>query len=172
MTDAQLHTLAITYLFPTLVVFTGVVAYVFGIRPALRQNPAFKDFYATEETGLNAIGAKLSGIKQKLTTVALSAIGFIVLAHDQLMPLITQVGVDPAQILPKVPSWVWPIGSIAALWLIQYFRNLADTAARANAEALLNAGHTLAAPAPGIPVNTLPSPTPQGVLNAFPDKVG
>ena len=168
MTDAALHQLAITYLFPALVVFTGVVAYVFGIRPALRQNPAFKTFYETEDTGLNAIAAKLSGIKQKLTTIALSAMGVIVLAHDQLMPLIQQVGVDPAQILPKVPTWFWPVGSIAALWLIQYFRDIADKQARANAEKLLDVGHTLAAPAPGIPVNTLPSPNP--VLNAFPEK--
>lgn len=168
MTDAALHQLVITYLFPTLVVFTCVVAYVFGVRPALRQNPAFKTFYDTEDTGLNAIAAKLSGVKQKLTTIALSAMGVIVLAHDQIMPLITQVGVDPSQILPSVPTWVWPVVSIAALWLIQYFRDLSDKAARANAEKLLDTGHTLAAPAPGLPVTTLPSPNP--VLNAFPEK--
>ncbi len=169
MTDADIHQIIVTYLFPALVVFTGVVAYVFGIRPALKSNPAFSHFYASEDTALSAISAKLSGLKQKLTTVFLSAAGVVVLAHDQLMPLVQQAGVDPAQILPKVPTWVWPVGSIAALWLVQYFRDLADKQARANAEALLNAGHTLAAPAPGIPVNTLPSPTPN-VLNAFPDK--
>jgi hypothetical protein len=85
------------------------------------------------------------------------------------VPLAQQAGVtvDPSQFLPKVPSWVWPLFSIGALWLIQYFRHLADQQARANAEALLNAGHSLAAPAPGLPVNTLPSPNP---LASLPDK--
>lgn len=167
MTDATIHNLVISYLFPTLVIFTGVVAYVFGIRPALKQNPNFKALYDTEDTVLNALASKLSGVKQKLVTVLLSAAGVIVLAHDQIMPLIAQAGVDvdPSKFLPMVPTWVWPVASIAALWLIQYFRNLADKQARANAEALLNAGHALAAPAPGIPITTLPSPAP-----SFPDK--
>lgn len=162
------HQLVATYLFPALVGLTGVVAYWFGLRPALRQNPAFSGLYATEDTLLNALSAKFSGVKQKLTTIVLSAVGFIVLAHDQLMPIVQQAGVsvDPSQILPKVPTWVWPIASVAVLWLLQYFRDLSDRAARANAEKLLDAGHTLAAPAPGLPINTLPSPAP------FPDKVG
>lgn len=168
MTEDAIHQLVITILFPALVLFTGVVAYIFGLRPALKQNPAFKGLYDTEDTMFNAIGVKFSGIKQKVTTIVLSALGFIVLAHDQLMPLVQQVGVDPTQILPKVPTWVWPVASIAALWLVQYFRDISDKAARANAEKLLDAGHTLAAPAPGIPLNTLPSPNP--VLNAFPEK--
>jgi hypothetical protein len=170
MTDADIHQLVVSYLFPALVVFTGVVAYFFGIRPTLRKNPAFSHFYENEDTALNAISAKLSGVKQKLTTVFLSAAGFLVLAHDQIAPLVAQTGVDPTLILPKVPMWVWPLVSIGVLWLIQYFRDLADKQARANAEALLNAGHSLVAPAPGLPVSTLPSPNP--VLNAFPDKVG
>lgn len=160
--------LLVSYLFPALVIFTGVVAYVFGIRPALKQNPAFKGLYSTEDTVLNALAAKFSGVKQKIVTVLLSAASFLVLAHDEIAPLITQAGVDPAQILPKVPTWVWPVATMLVLWLIQYFRQLSDRQARANAEALLNAGHMLAAPAPGLPVNTLPSPSP---LAALPDKV-
>jgi hypothetical protein len=160
MSDATIHLLVTEALLPALVISVGVVAYVFGIRPALKQNPAFKELYATEDTVINAIAAKLNGLKQKIATVLLTAGSVIVMAYDQLMPLAQQVGVEPSQILPKVPSWVWPVGSIAALWLIQYFRNLSDKQARANAEALLNAGHPLVAPAPGLPVNTLPSPFP------------
>lgn len=169
MTDDTIHQIVITYLFPTLVIFTGVVAYAFGIRPLLQRTPAFKTLYKTEDTGLNAVKAKLTGVKQRLTTVALTAIGFIVVAHDEIMSLVQEAGVnvDPALILPKVPTWVWPVASILAVWLLQYFRHLADKQARANAEALLNAGHPLAAPAPGLPINTLPSPSP---LASLPDK--
>jgi hypothetical protein len=156
----DIHTLVANLLFPALLIFAGLVGYFFGIRPALRQNPAFKTLYDQEDTFLSALNAKLSGIKQRLTVIGLTVAGVAVTAHDQLAPLITQVGLDPSLILPKVPAWAWPVGSIAILWLIQRFREMADRAARANAEALLNAGHTLAAPAPGIPVTTLPSPSP------------
>jgi hypothetical protein len=157
------------YLLPVLLVFTGVVAYVFGIRPILQQTPVFRDVYEAEAGWFLAISTKFSGVKQRLVTVGLSAASFIVLAHDEISPLVTQAGVDPSQFLPKVPTWAWPLITMAVLWLVQYFRNLADRQARANAEALLMAGHTLAAPAPGIPVTTLPSPSP---LSALPDKVG
>lgn len=166
---ADPHTLVVNLLFPALCVFTLLVVYIFAIRPTLRQNPALKDLYDAEEGYFSAINNKLGGIKQRLTTIGLSAASFLVLAHDQLAPLVTQVGVDPAQILPKVPAWAWPVLTMAILWTVQYFRELADKQARANAEALLNAGHPLAAPAPGIPATTLPSPSP---LAALPDKVG
>lgn len=156
-------------LFPVLVVFTLTVAYFLGLRPILKQNPAFKHFYESEETGLNAVAAKFSGLKQKLMVLGMTVIGVLLELHDTLAPFVTQAGVDPAQILPKVPAWVWPIATVAVLWLLQYFRNLADKQARANAEALLNAGHSLAAPAPGIPVTALPSPSP---LASLPDKPG
>jgi hypothetical protein len=156
-------------LLPALIGFTLAVAYFFGVRPLLKQTPGFKQLYASEDTVLNALSVKLGGVKQKITTIFLSAAGFIVVAHDEITPFITQVGVDPAQILPKVPTWVWPVASVAVLWLIQHFRNLADMQARANAEALLNAGHPLAAPAPGLPLDTLPSPSP---LASLPDKEG
>jgi hypothetical protein len=160
----DIHTLVAHALLPALLIFAGLVGYIFGIRPALRQNPAFKTLYDQEDTFLSALNAKLSGVKQKLTIIGLTIAGVAVEAHDQLAPLITQAGLDPVQILPKVPVWVWPVSSVAILWLLQYFRGLADKSARANAEALLNAGHPLAAPAPGLPVNTLPSPS------ALPDK--
>lgn len=159
-----------TYLFPVLCAFTIVVAYLFWMRPMLKQTPGLKTLYATEETWINALSVKFGGAKQKLTVVGLSVIGGLLELHDTIAPLVTQAGVDPTVILPKVPAWVWPVGTMAVLWLVQYFRNLADKAARANAEALLNAGHSLAAAAPGLPVTSLPSPNP--LLANLPDKPG
>ena len=156
-------------LFPALVVFTGVVAYVFWVRPILKQSPAFTKLYATETTLLSAISAKLSGLKQKLTTIFVSVVGIAVVGHDSLTPLLAAAGIDPlaygTQLLPKVPPLAWPMITLGVLWLIQYFRNIADRQARANAVALLDAGHFLAAPAPGIPVYSTPSP-----YNLLPDK--
>lgn len=151
-------------LLPALIIFTGIVAYVFWVRPILKQNPAFTTLYTTEDTLLSAVAAKLSGLKQKLTTVFVSVVGIVVMGHDSIAPLLTMAGIDPiaysTQLLPKVPPLAWPMITLAALWLIQYFRNLADKQARANADALLDAGHFLAAPAPGLPVTTVPSPLP------------
>jgi hypothetical protein len=173
ITHEIIHGVVMNFLLPMLLVFAGIVAYAVFVRPALKQNPAFKDLYATEETALSAIAAKFSGLKQRLTTIFVSAVGFVVVAHDSLASLLQAAGIDPvaygSQLLPKVPPLAWPIITLVCLWTIQYFRGLADKQARANAEALLNAGHTLAAPAPGLPINTLPSPSP---LAAFPDKVG
>lgn len=160
---------AANYLFPVLIFFTGIVVYAFFIRPALRETPFFRDIYSAEEGYLTAINSKLTGVKQKLMTILLSAASFIVLAHDELAPLVTQAGVDPSLILPKVPAWAWPLITMAILYFIQRFRNAADRAARANALALLNAGQPLAASAPGLLINTLPSPSP---LSLLPDKVG
>lgn len=172
MTPDQIHSLVADLLFPTLIGFAGLVGYIFGLRPLLKQNPAFKQLYATEDTMINALSAKLGGLKQKIATLVISAAGFVVVAHDSITSLLSAAGIDPvaygSQILPKVPPMAWPLITIAVIWLIQHFRNLADNQARANAEALLNAGHSLAAPAPGLSINTLPSPAP--VLNAFPDK--
>jgi energy-converting hydrogenase Eha subunit A len=147
-------------LFYALIIFTLIVAYVLGVRPILKQNPTLKLLYETEDSIFAALAAKFSGVKQKLTTALISLAGIVVLAHDQIGPLLVMAGVDPqaipAQILPKVPAWVWPVGTVGVLWLLQQFRNLADNQAKANAEALLKTGTPLAAPAPGIPVNTLP----------------
>jgi hypothetical protein len=176
ITDELIHSAVMTILLPLLVTFAGIVGYAYFVRPMLQQNPAFKELYATEETALSAVAAKLSGLKQKLATIFISAVGFVVVAHDSLASLLQAAGIDPvaygSQLLPKVPSLAWPIITLACLWIIQYFRGLADKQARANAEALLNAGHTLAAPAPGLPMNTLPSPSPLGPLGPLPDKVG
>jgi hypothetical protein len=146
----DIHTLAPHALLPALLVLGSFIGYLFFIRPALRKNPAFKRLYDSEDTALNALGLKMSGLKQKITTVVMSIGGVVVLAHDSIAPLITQAGVDPVQILPKVPTWAWPVLTVAVLWLVQYFRGQADTAARANAAALLNVGQPLAAPAPGL----------------------
>lgn len=162
----------VTILLPTLIAATLVVAYAFGIRPILRQNPALSQFYETEEGWFAAVNAKLSGLKQRIATVLISTAGFIVLIHDQLAPILQAVGVDPQelpkQFLPTVPAYVWPVLTVGVLWLIQHFRDLADKQARANAEALLNAGQPLAAAAPGLPKSTPPSPNP---LASLPDKV-
>jgi hypothetical protein len=164
MSDAQVHEIVTSLLLPGLIIFTAVVAYVFGVRPVLKKNPAFAVIYSTEDTALNALAAKLNGAKQKLVTIFVSAAGFIVVAHDSIGSLLQLAGIDPvaygSQILPKVPTMAWPIITLAVIWLIQYFRSLADKQARANAEALLNSGQPLAAPAPGLPINTLPSPSP------------
>lgn len=155
-------------LFPVLIVFTAIVAYLFFVRPYLRETPYFRDIYDVEAGFWSAVNSKLTGVKQKLVTVALSAASFIVLAHDQLAPLVTQAGVDPALLLPKVPSWAWPLITMAILAVIQYFRNAADRAARKNAEALLSMGQPLAAAAPGLLITTPVSPSP---LSLLPDKV-
>ena len=162
----MIHTIVSDLLFPALVVFTLGVVYVFALRPALKQNPKFAELYTKEGGLFSAINNKLGGLKQKLTTIFVSLASFLVLAHEQIAPLVTQASVDPSQILPKIPAWAWPVMTMVILWLIQYFRSLADRKAVSNAEALLNTGNVLAAPAPGIPVTTLPSPS------AFPDKVG
>jgi len=159
MSSLDPHVLA-NYLLPVLVVFTLFVGYFVGLRPILKQTPGFKDVYDAEAGWLYAVNAKFSGVKQKLVTLIISMGSVLVLAHDEIAPLVTQAGVDPSQFLPKMPGWVWPVLTIAILWLVQYFRNLADRQAQANAIALLQAGQPLAAPAPGLPISTVPSPTP------------
>lgn len=147
-----------------LIAFTLGVAYFFGLRPILKATPAFADFYATEDSFFAALSGKFAGLKQKLTTLAVSSTASVVLLYDSVVPLLSSLGIDvsqlPATLLPDVPQWVWPIAVIAVLWLINKFRKVADDNARANAEALLNTGASLAAPAPGLPVSTQPSPPP------------
>lgn len=150
MNDATVHNLVATYLFPSLIVFTVVCLYVFGLRPMLKQTPGIRELYDLEGSAYAALGSKFSGLKQKIATLVISGASALVLMHDQIAPLVTQAGVDPSQLLPQVPPYVWPILTMVVLGLIQYFRNIADKQAKANAEALLNAGYRLAAPAPGI----------------------
>lgn len=147
-----------------LIAFTLGVAYVFGLRPILKATPTFAEFYATEESFFAAFSGKFSGLKQKVTTLLLSSAASVVLLYDSAVPLLGTLGIDvsqlPVTLLPSVPQWVWPIATLAVLWLINKFRSLADANARANAEALLNVGSSLVAPAPGLPVTTQPSPNP------------
>ncbi len=161
MVDA--HVLANDYLLPALILFAGIVAYVFWVRPILKETPALRDLYAAEAGYIEAFKLKTNGTKQRLTTVVLSTGTTVAFLYDTIQPLATQMGITiaPAQYWPTVPTWVWPLVGLAALWLLGYFRRQADRAAAANAEALLNAGQPLAAPAPGLPVTTLPSPLPQ-----------
>lgn len=159
MANIDPHVVA-TYLWPILGVFTLAVAYFVGLRPILRQTPVFKSVYDAEAGLLYSVNIKFANVKQKLVGLFFSAASILVLAHDEIAPLITQAGVDPSLILPKVPTWVWPVSTIIILWIINYLRNRADRHAQANAIALLQAGQPLVAPAPGLPITTLPSPTP------------
>jgi hypothetical protein len=147
-----------------LITFTLAVAYIFGLRPILKQTPAFADFYATEDSFFAAFSGKFSGLKQKLTTLLLSSAASVVLLYDSAVAALSSFGFDvtqlPATLLPDVPQWVWPVAFMSVLWLINKFRAIADQNARANAEALLSVGAPLAAPAPGLPVTTQPSPSP------------
>lgn len=147
-----------------LIAFTLGVAYVFGVRPILKQTPAFADFYATEDSFFAAFSGKFSGLKQKLTTLFLSSAASVVLLYDSAVSALSAFGFDvsqlPATLLPNVPQWVWPVAFLGVMWLINKFRAIADEHAKANAEALLSTGAPLAAPAPGLPVTTQPSPSP------------
>lgn len=147
-----------------LIAFTIGVAYFFGLRPILKATPAFAEFYATEDSFFAALSGKFAGLKQKLTTLVLSSAASVVFLYDSAVSLLSQFGFDvtqlPATLLPDVPQWVWPVVALSVLWLINKFRAIADVNARANAEALLSYGAPLAAPAPGLPVTTQPSPSP------------
>lgn len=135
-----------------LIVTAALVGYVAFVRPALKATPSLKYFYEEEESWLRAIRAKFVGLKQKIVTFLLSVAAVVVTAYDQLAPYFVDAGVDPGLLLPKVPPYVWPIVSVAILWTIQHFRNIADKNAAANAAALIAVGEPLAAPAPAVPL--------------------
>ena len=53
--------------------------------------------------------------------------GLIVMAHDQLIPIVASSGADFSSIAAMVPNWAWPIVLVGVTGLLQYFRNLADS---------------------------------------------
>lgn len=144
--------MSLNLLLGLLIFVTFLVGYVVFARPMLKANPSFNFLYEQEESLWRAFNAKFDGLKQKIFTSLLAAAAFIVSAYDFIAPLVAGVGVDPGLLLPKVPSWAWPIMGALILYVIQYFRNIADKNAAANAAALLALGEPLAAPAPAVPL--------------------
>lgn len=113
-------------LFVLLLVATVALIYVFWIRPMLSQRPSFRDFYDREDSFWSACRAWTSGLKQKLTTVTVVGGGSVVSLYDFTAPLVSQAGVDVTKLTDRVPSWCWPLLTMALLGLVQYFRNLND----------------------------------------------
>lgn len=105
-----------------LIAVTVCVAYWFWVRPILRQRPSLAAFWASEDSFFAALRLKFAGIKQKLTTAFVTIAGGVVLAHDQIAPLVT----DTSQWAALVPSWAWPMIPIGITVLVQWFRSLAD----------------------------------------------
>jgi hypothetical protein len=107
-----------------LIVATAIAAYIFWIRPVLRQTPALKELYDKEASWWSAISDKLAGAKQKLTTAFLTVASMSVMFYDSIVPAMT--GVDITPLTSHIPQWAYPIILIAVTWLLNYFRSLAD----------------------------------------------
>lgn len=98
--------------------------YWFWLRPILKMNPRFADFYANEETLLSALSSKLGGIKQRLSGAIIILAGIYVEAANYVIPALT--GVDTSIFTKKLPDWVVPLIPIAAAILLNYLRHLSD----------------------------------------------
>ncbi|MDB5555441.1 MAG: hypothetical protein JWL86_5425 [Rhizobium sp.] len=116
----------LTWLLIVLIVLTAIAIYAFWIRPILRLKPSFAAYYAEEESFWAAVCLKFGGLKQKLTTAFITAMGVIVSLYDFLAPLVAQSGADVRTLTSRVPPQMWPFIGIALVALMQYFRNLAD----------------------------------------------
>src|SRR4051812_19273668 len=103
---------------------TVVAVYWFSVRLILKSRPEFTDYYAREESVFEAIGEKLKGIKQKLSSAIVIAASAAVSGHDFFTPIVS--GVDVSSLAAKVPSWAWPLILISVTGLFQFLRNLAD----------------------------------------------
>src|ERR1035437_1306359 len=114
------------WLLTGLIVSTLAATYVFWIRPLLKTVPTLGHFYAQEESFWQALNFKLGGLKQKLTTMAVFAAGFIVEAYDILSPLMAETGVQVETLTSKVPAQLWPVIGMAVIGLVRYFRYLSD----------------------------------------------
>jgi len=148
----------ITWLIVALTLLSVGTTYLFWIRPILKKQPTFAEFYAQEDTLWAALSAKFGGLKQRLTTAIVFIAGFVVEAYDFLAPLISQSGVDVTTILPKIPPQVWPLISMGILALVMYFRRLSD---KRNAAAIVEAAQTGEIPK-GVPLPVLPTLPPTG----------
>jgi len=124
----------------SLIVGTTAGFYWFWIRPILRINPSFKEFYEESDTRIEALRRKFAGLKQKLTTAFFFLIGIIVSGYDFFLTMAQASGYglnDLSTLTDKVPPAAWPLIGMAVLALIQYLRNLND--ARTNAEIVVAA---------------------------------
>jgi len=114
------------WLLPLLIGIIGCAAYIFWIRPLLRQRPSLKEFYDQEDSLWGAISLKTAGIKQHLTVAILGGAGVAVEAYDFIAPLLSQAGVDVTKIAPMIPPEAWPLINLGILALITYFRHQSD----------------------------------------------
>jgi hypothetical protein len=124
------------WLMYTLIGAACVSGYWLWVRPLLKETPSLKEFYAEEESLLEAAKLKFAGIKQKLTTAIIFIASIIVMLYDQLAPLALQSGVDVTSLSDKIPPKAWPFILMAAAGLLGYFRRLSDKRAAAEAAAL------------------------------------
>jgi uncharacterized membrane protein YqhA len=111
-------------LMAVLLFVTVASIYWFWIRPILKSRPAFREFYAKEESFLGAACEKLKGIKQKLSSAIVIAASAAVSGYDFFAPIVS--GIDVSSITAQVPSWAWPLILISITAIFQFFRNLAD----------------------------------------------
>lgn len=99
-----------------------IAAYVFWLRPILKQRPSLAEFYSTTDSWWSALWLKLKTIKTRFATAfGMTAAGIVGL-HDFALPITT--GIDWTPITAHVPSWVWPILTFAYLAMISWFRTL------------------------------------------------
>ena len=124
------------WLMYTLFAAAAVSGYLLWVRPVLRKTPSLKEFYAEEDSLLEALRLKFAGIKQKLTTAVIFIAGIAVTAYDQLAPLALQSGVDVTSLTDYIPPKAWPFILMAAAGLLEYFRHLSDRRAAQDAAAL------------------------------------
>ena len=99
-------------------------AYIFWIRPILKQRPELLHLWDREGAFFEALNLKLAGIKQRLAGAVMILAGVVVEAYNFIGPALGTV--DTSGITDKMPSWAWPLLMIAAVSLLNYFRSLAD----------------------------------------------
>jgi hypothetical protein len=103
---------------------TLVAIYVFWIRPILQSRPRFRELYKKEASFFAAVGEKLKGIKQKLSSAIVIIASAAVTGYDFFAPIVSSV--DVSSLTSKVPSWAWPLVLISLTAFFQFLRNLAD----------------------------------------------
>lgn len=113
-------------LFWGVVAVTLVVTYIFWVRPVLARTPRFGALYAQEGKMFTAVRLKFAGLKQRLTSIAISVVCFIVMLHDQFWPMLVSSGVDVTKYASFIPDKAWPAIMIAVTLILWYFRKLAD----------------------------------------------
>lgn len=107
-----------------LILPTLAIVYWFWIRPILKQTPSLKAFYDAEAGWWAAFSGKFAGIKQKLAGSLIALACLVVELSDYVAPALGAVDTTP--LTSHVPPWAWPIITIAAIKLLEYFRKLAD----------------------------------------------